>query len=76
MIVHDGAFLLKASLNILLGGRDALHKIFEEKHVERLSEKGAGDTGSCVGDEIGMDDKHAEEAAGTVMANAAVKKLI
>jgi hypothetical protein len=76
MVVHDGAMVLETALNILFRSGNPSEEIFEQKHIERLSENGARDLRPSIGDEIGMDDKNAEETTGAVVADAAFKKLV
>ncbi len=69
VVVEDLAALAEGVVGVGFGGGDADEEVFEEEHVERLGEDGAGDLRAGVGGDLGMDDEELEEVFGAVGAD-------
>jgi hypothetical protein len=76
MVVHDGAILVETALYILRSRWNTPEQIFKEKHIEGLRKESAGDVGTWVGRQVGMDNKNAKEAAGSLGSDETLKKLL
>ena len=66
VVVHDLAAFAEAVVGVGFGVGDAGEEVFEEEHVERLGDAGAGDGGAGLVEDALWDGEDLEEAVGAL----------
>ena len=76
VIVHDLAAFAETVVGVGLGIGHAVEQVFEEQHVQRLRDAGAGDRIAALVEDALGDGEDLEEAVGAVGANDLVERFL